>query len=82
MMQIASWATIALEYSLIGPLVPRIRNWVIIPGMLFHAAIYVSLPVATFTLQMWLLYLAFFDADRVHRFIDELSGHDAGESVS
>jgi hypothetical protein len=41
-----------------------------------HATFYIMLPVATYSATIILLYLAFLDADRVHRFIDQLVGND------
>jgi hypothetical protein len=70
-----SWMTVVLEYSLaFGLFVPRLRKWLIPAGVVFHAIIYVTLPVATFSATMWLLYLAFLDPDRVHAFLDRLGG--------
>jgi len=71
---IASWLTILLEYALIGLLFRRFRKWLVIPGLLFHGIIYMFLPVSTFSLTMWCLYLSFFDANKIHQIIDELNG--------
>ncbi len=66
-----------LEYALaFGLPFTKTRRWLLIPGLLMHSAFYVMLPVATFSATIVLLYLAYFDADRVHRFIDQLAGND------
>jgi hypothetical protein len=67
--------SVALEYALAaGMLCPRTRRWLTVPGMLMHAFFYLLLPIGTFTVTVWCLYLAYFDADAVHRAIDDLSG--------
>lgn len=63
--------TVVIEGSLaVGLWIPRARPVLIPVGILFHAILYVTLPVSTFSLTMWLLYLAFLDPDAVHRFFD------------
>lgn len=74
LMIIVSWLTVLLEYALIGLLFQKLRKWLVIPGLLFHGLIYILLPVSTYSLTMWCLYLAFFDANKVHQVIDELNG--------
>ena len=67
--------TVVLEYTLaFGLLFAVTRRWLVVPGLLLHAGFYVLLPIATFSATMWVLYLAYFDADRVHAVIDRLSG--------
>lgn len=67
--------SVALEYALAaGMLFPHTRRWLAIPGMLMHGFFYLLLPIGTFTVTVWCLYLAYFDADAVHRAIDDLSG--------
>jgi len=67
--------TVVLEYVLaVGLFIPRLRTPVLIAGVLMHLVFYVLLSVVTFSLNMILLYLAVIDADRTHRFIDELHG--------
>jgi len=74
-MVMLAWTTIALEFSLtFGLWWRRIQKWLIPLGMIFHGLLYVLLPVGTYSLNMWLLYLAFLDPDAVHRFLDRLSG--------
>ena len=46
----------------------------VLPGLAFHAIIYVTLPVYTFSATMALLYLAYFDADAVDKVIARLQG--------
>jgi hypothetical protein len=70
-----SIGSVALEYALAaGMLFPRTRGWLTLPGMLMHGFFYLLLPISTFTVTVWCLYLAYFDADAVHRVIDDLSG--------
>lgn len=67
--------SIFFEYLLaFGLWVRRWQVWLIPAGILFHLGIYYTLPVSTFSLTMAVLYLAFLDPDRVHRFIDRISG--------
>lgn len=64
-----------LEYSLaFGLPFRRTRRYLVLPGLAFHAAIYATLPVYTFSATMALLYLAYFDADAVDRVIMRLQG--------
>jgi hypothetical protein len=68
-----AWATVTLEYALaFGLFVQRLRVWLVPAGMVFHAIIYMTLPVATFSVTMWILYLAFLDPDQVHAFLDRI----------
>lgn len=67
--------TIALEFALaFGLWFHRPRRWLLPVGVAFHAVIYATLPVVTFSATMWLLYLLFVPPDDVHRIIDELTG--------
>ena len=50
------------------------RRWLVNPGLLLHAGFYVLLPIVTFSATMFVLYLAYFDADTIHSVIDRLSG--------
>ena len=75
LMVAASVATVALEYALaFGMLHARTRRWLALPGLLLHGALYVVLPVRTFSATMFVLYLAYFDPDEVQAVIDRLSG--------
>jgi hypothetical protein len=66
-----------LEYALaFGLPFAKTRKWLLIPALLLHSAFYIMLPVETYSATIVLLYLAYFDADRVHRFIDQLAGND------
>ncbi len=70
-----AWITVALEVAVgVGMLFPRVRRWVVLPGLGMHAAFYVLLPVRTFSVTMWILYLAYFDADAVHEVIGRMEG--------
>jgi hypothetical protein len=79
---VAAWGTVALEFFLAFALwFRRTRKLAVVLGIAFHLALYVTLPVATFSMLTILLYLSYFDPDAVHRTIDELSGHaPAGEA--
>ncbi|TIU39068.1 MAG: hypothetical protein E5W31_07930, partial [Mesorhizobium sp.] len=60
---IVSVAVVVLEYGLAFGLPFRAtRRYLVLPGLAFHAIIYVTLPVYTFSATMALLYLAYFDA--------------------
>jgi hypothetical protein len=73
---LAAILTIALEFSLaFGLLFEKTRKYLVFPGLLLHAIFYVLLPVRTYSATMWLLYLAYFDANKVHQVIDKLQGH-------
>jgi hypothetical protein len=70
--------TVILEFALaFGMLWPRTRRWLIVPGLLLHGVFYMFLSVFTFTVTMWVLYLAYFDPDDVQRFIERLEGGGA-----
>ncbi|RWA78706.1 MAG: hypothetical protein EOQ30_28230 [Mesorhizobium sp.] len=72
---IVSPAVVALEYCLaFGLPFRRTRRYLVLPGLVFHAIIYVTLPVYTFSATMALLYLAYFDADAVDKVIARLQG--------
>lgn len=73
--------TVAMEALLaVGLWIPRFQVRVAILGLLFHAALYVPLPVGPFSATMAALYLAFFDPDAVHRAIDKLLGRPASSA--
>jgi hypothetical protein len=72
---IVSLAVVALEYGLAFGLPFRAtRRYLVLPGLAFHAIIYLTLPVYTFSATMALLYLAYFDADAVDKVIARLQG--------
>ena len=84
---IMSLAVVALEYCLaFGLPFHRSRRYLLLPGLAFHAIIYLTLPVYTFSATMVLLYLAYFDADAVDKVIARLQGigltGTAGEEIS
>ena len=69
----AAWFVVIIEYALaFGLPFEKTRRYLIVPGLLLHLAFYVMLPVLTYSATIILLYLAYLDADKVHRFIDEL----------
>jgi len=72
---IVSLAVVVLEYGLAFGLPFRAtRRYLVLPGLAFHAIIYLTLPVYTFSATMALLYLAYFDADAVDKVIARLQG--------
>ena len=72
---IVSLAVVVLEYGLAFGLPFRAtRRYLVLPGLAFHAIIYLTLPVYTFSATMALLYLAYFDADAVGKVIARLQG--------
>ena len=65
---------VVLEYALaFGMLHATMQRYLVLPGIALHAVFYVMLPVYTYSATMILLYLAYFDADKVHSVIDRLS---------
>jgi hypothetical protein len=68
---IATWGTLVIELS-IAILVwnKRWRARVLIAGVVLHVAIYLNLPVAYFSLAMFVLYLAFVPWQAVQRMPD------------
>jgi hypothetical protein len=75
LLALAAIGNVGLEYALaFGLPFARTRRWLILPGLALHAIFYLALPVATYSATVYVLYLAYLDADRVHATIDELSG--------
>jgi hypothetical protein len=69
----ASWGTVAIEAFLaVGMWVPRIRPRALVLAMLVHAAFYLLIPVATFSVTTLALWIVLFDPDAIHRGIDRL----------
>lgn len=74
---VLAWLTVALELALaFAVFAPRKFRWLVVPGLTLHAAFYIMLPVATYTINMWVLYLACFDPDRFHEFLDDICGRE------
>lgn len=72
---VTALAVVMLEYALaFGLPFRRTRRYLVWLGLAFHALIYVSLPVYTFSATMLLLYLAYFDADAVDRVTRRVHG--------
>jgi hypothetical protein len=66
--QALALGTVLLEYALaFFLLVPRAQRVLIPLGLAFHAALYLLVPVHTFSLTMALLYLTVLDPERVHQ---------------
>jgi len=51
----------------------RWQRFTLPAAFLLHALIYHGIPVATFTVTMWAMLLAYLDADRFHAWIDRLT---------
>jgi hypothetical protein len=72
---VSAVGSVVLEYSLaIGLWFRRFRWPLIAIGVVFHAAMYLTLTVYTFSMTMCILYIAFFDPWDVHRELDRLHG--------
>jgi hypothetical protein len=71
-----AWVVMTLEFALaFGMPFGRTRRYLVGPGLLLHASFYVLLPVRTYSITIILLYLAYFNADRIHDIINQLSGY-------
>jgi len=69
-----AWGVTLLELALgLGFLVGRTPRWLLLAGVGLHAAIYLILPVATFSATMICLYVAAIDPEAVHRAVDRLT---------
>jgi hypothetical protein len=55
----------------------RTHRWSVPLGLALHAVIYVSVPVATYTVTMWLYYLITVRPDVVHRALDVSLGYSS-----
>ena len=53
-------------------LVERCQKWLVVPGMGLHIMFYVMLPLQTYSLTCIVMYLGFFNANKVHGLIDLL----------
>jgi hypothetical protein len=56
----------------VGLWIPRWRNAFLALGVALHAVFYVLIPVETFSVTMFALYLAFVDPEDVDRVVDAL----------
>lgn len=73
---VVAYATVLTEVSLVFALWNRrTQRRAMLVGIAFHVGLYLTLPVATFSMLVISLYLAYLDPDAVHRAIDALSGH-------
>jgi hypothetical protein len=62
--------TLVIEAALaVCPWIPRLRKPVLLAGVVFHVAIYLSLRVGFFSAAMLTLYLAFVPPDAAERFL-------------
>lgn len=72
---LAAIMVVLVEYALAFGLPFRpTRRYLVWIGLAFHAILYVTLPVYTFSATMMLLYLAYFDADDVDKVIRRVQG--------
>lgn len=72
---LAAITVVLVEYALAFGLPFRLaRRYLVWIGLAFHAVLYVTLPVYTFSATMMLLYLAYFDADEVDKVIRRVQG--------
>ncbi len=73
LMTVLAWATVILEFALaFGLFIPRLHRYLMPAGITFHALIYWSMPVSTFSLMMILMYLSFLPVAQVERFLRSL----------
>ncbi len=80
---VSAWLTVLLEFSLaVGLFFRKTRPYLIVLGLLLHGVFYAALSVYTFTVTMWILYLACFDAEEVHAAIDRLQGYAGGRPAA
>lgn len=71
---VMAWGVMLIELALgLGFLLGRTPRWLLIAGVGLHAAIYLIVPVATFSATMVCLYIAAIDPAVVHRAIDRLT---------
>jgi hypothetical protein len=78
LMTISAWATVVLEFALsIGLFVPRLRRFLLPAGIAFHAIIYWSMPVSTFSLMVVLMYLSYLPEEGVDRFLRAIERDDS-----
>lgn len=69
--------TVVIEGALaVGLWIPRVQRPMMVLGALFHAMLFVVLPVGPFSLTMIALYLAFLDPAVVHRVTARLLGEE------
>lgn len=73
----AAIAVVVVEYILPVAIFVRRALPVAIPmGLALHVAFYLTLPLATFSITMILLYIAVLPPNAVHRMIDRLQGYE------
>ena len=64
---------VVLEYFLVfGLWFKTTRKISIFMGVILHGLFYIVIPVGTYTVTMWCMYLAFVDPDRMHAAIEEI----------
>jgi hypothetical protein len=74
LMPLLGTGTVLTEYLLaFGLWIPRLRRWLIPIGFLFHAMLYVMLPIQTFSTTMWVLYLAFVPPESVSKAVRSIA---------
>lgn len=71
---LAAVLVVVTEYVLAFGLWVRRLQPVLIPvGLVLHGLFYVMIPVSTFSVSMWALYLVFLDPEAVHRVTERLT---------
>jgi hypothetical protein len=79
---LAAIIVVLVEYALAFGLPFRAtRRYLVWIGLAFHAVLYVTLPVYTFSATMMLLYLAYFDADDVDKVIRRVQGMEIETTI-
>jgi hypothetical protein len=69
--------TVITEYFLAFALFFARTRWLaILVGVFFHATLYLTLDVETYSANMLLLYVVYFHPDRVHTAIDRMLGYE------
>lgn len=70
--------TVVFEYWMaFGLFSAKLRPFLVPLGVLFHAALFAAVPVRTFSATVFLLYLAYFDADDIHAALDDVQARPA-----
>lgn len=69
---VTAWGVMFVEYGLaFGLPFQRTRRVMLPIGLILHAGIYLTLPVTTFSVEMFILYLAFLDPRAVDRALEQ-----------
>ena len=78
-MALTAVIVVGLEYVLaIGLWIPRFQRVLIPTGLLLHALFYYLIPVATFSVTMAVLYIAYLDPAIIAKLTDRMAGKRSG----